>query len=301
MSDLFVNIAGVRLKNPVIPASGTFEYHNNLFSPSQLGAVINKTITLHKRAGNPPPRTCETASGMLNAIGIPSEGLEHFIEHELPLLRSFNTVLIISVAAFTIEEFYTICRRIEQEQGVGLIELNLSCPNLERGYGWSVDKKLLAQVITAIKKSIKTPIIAKLSPNVTDIAEMAYVAQEQGADALSIVNTYQGMAIDIITRKPLLGNIHGGLSGPAIKPLAINAVYRVYERVSIPIIGMGGITETRDAIEFLLAGASAVAVGMYNFVNPLVMPQIINGLDAYLKENKFSAIKEIVGLAHEKD
>jgi dihydroorotate dehydrogenase (NAD+) catalytic subunit len=303
MPDLSVEIAGVRLKNPVLPASGTYEpvrVPRNLGSPENLGAIINKTITLLPHPGNPPPRIWETPCGMLNAIGIPSSGLEDFIANELPVLTRLNERLIVSIAGFSIAEFTELASRIAVQPGVDFIEMNLSCPNLKKHMAWAQDPVQLKNVISAVRKKVKLPLIAKLSPNVTDIAEMALIAQDAGADALSVANTFRGMAIDILTRTPALGNISGGLSGPAIRPLTLYAVYSTYQRVYIPIIGMGGIASWQDAIEYLLAGASAVAVGMYNFVDPLCMNKIITGIEAYLDKNGLSSVREIIGLVHKR-
>jgi dihydroorotate dehydrogenase (NAD+) catalytic subunit len=301
MPDLSVEIADVRLKNPVLPASGTYEpkiVPGGVFSPRALGAVINKTVTLAPQPGNPPPRIWETPCGMLNSIGIPSPGLEHFITNDLPLLRKLNTRLIVSIAGFSVKEFSELAERISEQDGVDLIELNLSCPNLRKHTAWSQDIVLLKTVISAVRKAVKLPLIAKLSPNVTDITETALTAQDAGADALSLVNTFRGLAIDIRARIPALGNISGGLSGPAIRPLALYAVYAAFKKIGIPIIGMGGITCWQDAIEYFLAGATAIAVGMYNFVDPSCMGGIIQGIDEYLDTYGFSAVKDIIGLAH---
>ncbi len=301
MPDLSIKIAGIKLKNPVLPASGTYEptrSFNQTFLPSELGAIINKTVTLKAQSGNPPPRIWETPCGMLNSIGIPSKGFAHFISNELPQLKKLNDRLIISIAGFSIDEFVELAGLIQAQSCADFIELNLSCPNLQKHTVWSQDPSLLRKVITAVKKRVKLPLIAKLTPNVTDISELAVVAQDAGADALSLTNTYRGMAIDILTKTPALANIIGGLSGPAIRPLSLHAVFTTYKKVSVPIIGMGGITSWKDAIEYFLAGATAIAVGMYNFVDPLIMKKIITGIDQYLNESGFKALKGIIGLAH---
>jgi len=301
MPDLSVTIAGITLKNPVIPASGTWEpLDAQAFGllPSELGAVVNKTVTLLPREGNPPPRIWETSSGMLNAIGIPSIGAQAFINDYLPRLRKVADCVIASIAGSTVDEFCELAKKIEDSGMADFIELNLSCPNIEHHTSWSTDPALLEKAVGNVKKSVKLPVIAKLSPNVTDIAAMAEIAQDAGADALSLVNTFRAMAIDIRVKKPALGNVTGGLSGPAIKPLALYAVWAAYEKVSIPIIGMGGISTWQDGVEFLMAGATALGVGMYTFVNPICMRQIIKGIADYLVVQKIKSVRELCGLAH---
>jgi dihydroorotate dehydrogenase (NAD+) catalytic subunit len=299
--DLSVEIAGVTLANPVMPASGTYEVadiHSELFSPSELGAVVNKTIFLEPRAGNPPPRIWETPAGMLNAIGIPSEGVERFVADQLPRLRALGPPVVVSIAGNTYEEWLALAGRIQDTGQADLLELDLSCPNLQDGILWSTDKDNLQRVVAGVAGVASLPVIAKLSPNVRDIAAMAVAAEEAGASAVSMVNTYQGMAIDLRTRRPALGNVTGGLSGPAIRPLAVYAVFSTFPRVRIPIIGMGGIATGEDAVQFILAGATAVAVGTQNFVEPHAMRQVIAGIGRYLKENGFRSVRELVGKAH---
>jgi dihydroorotate dehydrogenase (NAD+) catalytic subunit len=299
--DLSVDIAGVRFPNPVMPASGAYEVdeiHDNFFSPSQLGAVINKTIFLHPRPGNPPPRIWETPCGMLNAIGIPCDGAEAFIKDKLPILRRLGPPVVVSIAGETMEEWIELSEKIEETGMADLLELNLSCPNLSEGIPWSTEEKTLERVVSTVVSRVKLPVIAKLSPVVTDIADMARTAERAGAAALSMINTYKGMAIDIKKKRPALGNITGGLSGPAIRPLAVWAVYSAYEVVKIPIIGMGGVDGPVAAIEFLLAGASAVAVGMYNFIDPFTMKKTIEGIQEYLISEGYDSVRQIIGLAH---
>ncbi len=301
MADLHTTIAGVRLPNPVMPASGTYEYndkHEGFFSPSELGAVVNKTVFLNERPGNPPPRICETPCGMLNAIGIPSKGIEYFMKHTLPVMAGYGVPVIVSVAGDTTQEFVEISRRVAESGKADMLELNLSCPNLSHGKEWAQDEHLLSEVLNAVGPKVGVPLVAKLSPAVTDISKMAKVAEDSGASALSLINTYKGMMVDIEQKRPFLGNLTGGLSGPAILPLAVYAVYRVYDAVSIPIIGMGGVSGANDALQLLLAGARAVSVGMYNFVDPMVMKNVVEGIRSYLEVHGFSGVEEIVGLAH---
>ncbi|GAB4222952.1 MAG: dihydroorotate dehydrogenase [Spirochaetales bacterium] len=299
--DLSVEIAGVRFTNPVMPASGAYEVdeiHDNFFSPSELGAVINKTIFLNPRPGNPPPRIWETPCGMLNAIGIPSNGAEAFIREKLPILRRLGPPVVVSIAGETMDEWIQLSEMIEATGMADLLELNLSCPNLSEGIPWSTEEKTLERVVSTVVSRVKLPVIAKLSPVVTDIADMARTAEAAGASALSMINTYRGMAIDIRKKRPALGNITGGLSGPAIRPLAVWAVYSAHQTVKIPIIGMGGVDGPSAALEFLLAGASAVAVGMYNFIDPFTMKRTIEGIREYLVEEGYGSVREIIGLAH---
>jgi len=299
--DLSVEIAGVTLPNPVMPASGTYEVdpvHEGFFSPAELGAVINKTIFLNPRAGNPPPRIWETPCGMLNAIGIPSEGLHRFLEEQLPRLRSLGPPVIVSIAGNSLQEWRDLATAIGESGSADMIELDLSCPNLEQGFIWAADRQALSEVVAAVVEATPLPVISKLSPNVRDISEMAVIAEAAGTAVVSMVNSYLGMAIDIETRKPALGNITGGLTGPAIRPLAVHSVFATFEKIRVPIIGIGGIATWRDAVEFLLAGASAVAVGTQNFVNPLTMREVIQGIAGYVEQAGFSSVGELIGLAH---
>jgi dihydroorotate dehydrogenase (NAD+) catalytic subunit len=299
--DMSVNIAGVVLANPVLPASGTYEVddiHGEFFSPAELGAVINKTIFVNPRPGNPPPRIWETPCGMLNAIGIPSEGLHSFLEKQLPRLRSLGPPVIVSIAGNSLREWRELAAAIDGTGLADMIELDLSCPNLEQGFIWASEREALSEAVASVVESTKLPVISKLSPNVRDISEMAVVAERAGSSVLSMVNSYLGMSVDIRTRKPALGNITGGLTGPAIRPLAVYSVYTTYKKVSVPIIGIGGIATWRDAVEFLLAGATAVAVGTQSFINPMAMKEVIRGIAGYLEQSGFSSVRDIVGLAH---
>jgi dihydroorotate dehydrogenase (NAD+) catalytic subunit len=299
--DLSVEIAGVTLPNPVLPASGTYEVdqvHEGFFSPAELGAVINKTIFLDPRPGNPPPRIWETPCGMLNAIGIPSEGLHKFLEEQLPRLRSLGPPVIVSIAGNSLQEWADLAAAIDESGSADMIELDLSCPNLEQGFIWAAERQALSEAVAAAVEATSLPVISKLSPNVRDISEMAVVAEAAGTAVVSMVNSYLGMAIDTKTRRPALGNITGGLTGPAIRPLAVYSVFAAFQKIRVPIIGIGGIASWRDAVEFLLAGASAVAVGTQNFVNPMTMREVIQGVAGYVEESGFSSVRELIGLAH---
>jgi dihydroorotate dehydrogenase (NAD+) catalytic subunit len=300
--DLSVEIAGVTLPNPVMPASGTYEVdeiHGGFFSPAELGAVINKTIFLKPRKGNPPPRIWETPCGMLNAIGIPSEGLHKFLEEQLPRLRRLGPPVIVSIAGNSLREWRELAAAIDASGSADMIELDLSCPNIEQGFIWASQRRALSEVVEAAVQATTLPVISKLSPNVRDIGEMALIAEAAGTAAVSMVNSYVGMAIDIDERRPALGNITGGLTGPAIRPLAVYSVFSTFKKVRVPIIGIGGIATWKDAVEFILAGASAVAVGTQNFVNPLVMKEVIRGIAGYVEQSGFSAVRQLIGLAHQ--
>lgn len=297
--NMSVEIAGIKMKNPVMPASGCFgfgEEYTPYMDLNELGAIVVKSVTMNETVGNPGPRVCETPGGMLNAIGWQNPGADVFIHEKMPFLRQFNTPIIVNLAGKTVKEYAELAARLDEVQGLSGIELNISCPNVnEGGVAFGTDPKLAAEVIGAVRSSTKLPLIVKLSPNVTDITVMARAAEEAGADAISLINTFTAIAIDIKTRKPIIGNFTGGLSGPAIKPVALYMTYRVANAVSVPVIGMGGILRAEDAIEFLLAGATAVAVGMGTFVNPTAMPEIIKGIEDYMIENKFDDVHQIIG------
>ncbi|MCX5680853.1 MAG: dihydroorotate dehydrogenase [Candidatus Omnitrophica bacterium] len=296
--NLTVNIGNVKFQNPVTIASGTFGYIKKYAKVSdikKLGAFIPKTITLNANIGNPSPRIVETPCGMLNAIGIENEGLEYFLRSKLPELEKLSVPLIVSISGFSTEEFISLAKALTVVPSVSAIELNLSCPNLKNKKLVAQDASATADLVSRVKRVVAKPIIAKLSPNVTDISEIALAAQDAGADAVSLVNTFMAMAVDIKTKKPVLGNITGGLSGPAIKPIALKMVYDVKKRVRIPIIAMGGIMTSDDALEFLITGATMVAVGTANFINPKAPLEILEGIKKYMKENKISNIREIIG------
>lgn len=297
--NLSVNIGGLRLKNPVMTASGTFGYgeeYSEFIDLNRLGAVVVKGLSLHPKEGNPPPRIIETPAGMLNAIGLQNIGIERFITEKIPFLKQFNTSVIVNFFGDSVGEYREAAERLSSVDGIHALEMNISCPNKQSG--WSIfgtDPVVTSEVVSAVRKATKLPLIVKLSPNVTDIKLMARVAADAGADALSLINTITGMAIDIRTRRPKLANITGGLSGPAVKPVAIRMVWEVYNTVKIPIIGIGGIMNATDAIEFMLAGASAIAVGTANFVNPNATIDIIDGIEGFMRGNGISDIKELTG------
>ena len=300
--DLCVRIGSLDLKNPVMTASGTFGYgeeYAEFLDLSDLGAVVVKGLSLLPKEGNPPPRIVETASGMLNAIGLQNIGIQRFIEEKIPFLRTYDTKVIVNFFGDSIDEYVAAAERLSSVEGIHGLEMNISCPNKQAGWCiFGTDPKVTTEVVSAVRKATKLPLIVKLSPNVTDISLMARVAVDAGADALSVINTLTGMVIDIKTRKPKLANRTGGLSGPAIKPVAVRMVYEVFKAVKVPIIGIGGIMNADDAIEFLLAGATAVAVGTANFVNPRATIEILDGIIAYMKDEKVGDINLLRGAAH---
>jgi dihydroorotate dehydrogenase (NAD+) catalytic subunit len=299
--DMNISIGSLQLKNPVLTASGTFGYgeeYDSLVNLHRLGAIIVKGISLLPRRGNPPPRIAETACGMLNAIGLENVGLESFLAKKLTFLQSINTPLIVNILGDTVEDYQQLADRLNGEEKVAALEVNISCPNVKQGgVAFGTDPNMAHAVTKGVRRHFSRPVIVKLSPNVTDITEIARAVEEAGADALSLINTVLGMAIDIKTCKPKLANIFGGLSGPAIKPIALRMVWQVAECVSIPIIGIGGITTPEDAVEFMLAGASAVQVGTTNFINPKAAEEIIQGIGTYLAENKMASLQELIGRA----
>ena len=297
--DLKVQIGKLKLKNPVMTASGTFGYgdeYAEFVDLNKLGAIVVKGLSLKPKQGNPPPRIVETPSGMLNAIGLQNIGIDNFIKKKMPFLRECKTKVIANFFGDSINEYVKAAEKLSAVKGIDALEMNISCPNKQAGWiVFGTDPKVTNRVVSAVRKSTKLPLIVKLSPNVTDISLMAQVAEDAGADALSLINTLSGMAIDIQSRKPKLANITGGLSGPAIKPIALRMVWECYKKVNIPIIGMGGIISSDDAIEFILAGASAIAVGTANFINPTISTDIIKGIRSYMTSEGVSSIKDIIG------
>lgn len=297
--NLSVHIGHLKLKNPVMTASGTFGYgeeYSDFVDLNKLGAIVVKGISLKPMEGNPPPRIWETACGMLNSIGLQNVGLKKFVEEKLPYLKQFNTPVIANILANTIQGYVQLSKALDYS-GVEGIELNVSCPNVKKGgISFGTDKKTLVRLISKVRQSVKNAVlITKLSPNVSRIQEFAKIAEDSGSDAISLINTILGMAIDIETRKPRLANITGGLSGPAIKPVAVRMVWESYDAVKIPIIGMGGIINAVDAIEFMLAGATAVAVGTANFINPKAVENVIAGIEDYFERKGITDVKEIIG------
>lgn len=297
--DLRVKIGSLELANPVMTASGTFGYareFEKLMNLHRLGAVIVKGISLSPRPGNPPPRIVETACGMLNAIGLQNVGVERFIAEKMPYLNGLSIPVIVNILGGTIEEYRQISERLSGVPGVAAIEVNISCPNVkEGGVAFGGDPRMAAAVTAAVKESCQVPVIVKLSPNVTDIGMMARAVEDGGADSVSLINTLIGMAINLKKKRPELANVIGGLSGPAIKPVALRMVFEVAQTVSIPVIGIGGIETAEDALEFLLAGATAVQIGTANFVNPRASEEVVEGIARYVREEKLHSIREMIG------
>ncbi|MFO1020667.1 MAG: dihydroorotate dehydrogenase [Planctomycetales bacterium] len=296
--EMSVALNRIRLRNPILVASGTFGYAREMeaFTDfSKLGGIVPKTVTLKPRIGNPPPRTVETSSGLLNSIGLDNDGLEVFLQKHLPYLKSLDTAIIANIAGHNAHEFLDMAARVGEFEGIAAIELNISCPNVSGGVDFGTDPKLTSQVVSGVRSVCPLPVIAKLTPNVTNIVEIAHAAAEAGADAVSMVNTFQGMAVNWKTRRPILGNVVGGLSGPAIKPIALRMVWQVAQKVSVPIIGIGGIQSVEDVLEFLVAGASAVQIGTANFYNPQLAGQLVDQLADQLRKEKLSSVQQIVG------
>jgi dihydroorotate dehydrogenase (NAD+) catalytic subunit len=298
--DLSVKIGKIKLKNPVMVASGTFgfgEEYKDFFDIHHLGAIIPKGISLKPMMGNPPPRIFETEGGIINSIGLQNPGFQDFIKKKLPYLRKIKTHLFVNVFGNTHKEYIELAKRFDEVPGISGLEMNISCPNVKQGgIIFCSDPKMTNRLVHAVRKSTKLPLIVKLSPNVTDIALIAKSSEEGGADAVSLVNTFKAIAINIHSRKPELGNVIGGLSGPAIKPIALRMVWEVSQAIKIPVIGMGGIMKAEDAIEFILVGASAIQIGTANLVNPKTGIEVINGIKKYLVENKINRVQKLIGL-----
>lgn len=298
MADLSVNIAGVSFKNPVIPASGTFGYgreYAKFYDIGRLGGISVKGTTLERREGNLPPRVAETPSGMLNSVGLQNPGIEQFIREEIPYLKQAGTRIIANIAGSTPEDYAEMARRLDGTD-IDMIELNISCPNVKcGGAAFGTDPKVAGGITRLVKDATRKPVMVKLTPNVTDIALMAKAVEAEGADAVSLINTLLGMRIDLKTRRPVLRNNVGGLSGPAVFPVAVRMVWQVANAVKVPVVGMGGIATWQDAVEMMMAGASAIQVGAALFTDPYAPVEIINGLNQYLDDNNLSSINELVG------
>ena len=300
--DLTAHIGTLTLKNPLIAASGCFGYgveYRGIVDLAALGGVAVKGLFLSEREGHPPPRIVETPAGMLNAIGLQGIGVYRFVRERLPELRDAGAVVIVNVCGTTIDEYAEVTRVLSDAEGVAAIELNISCPNIKEGgiqFGCSLGGTF--DVVSAVRKVTRLPLIPKLTPNVTSVASFARAAEDAGADAVSLVNTFLAMAIDVETRRPLLSNGMGGLSGPAIRPIAVRMVYECHQQVKIPVVGMGGITDARDALEFIIAGATAVQVGTANFTDPFIWPKLLDGIRAYMERHQIERLSDLVGSAH---
>jgi dihydroorotate dehydrogenase (NAD+) catalytic subunit len=295
---LDVRLGRLRLANPITVASGTFGYAREMagfVDLGRLGGILPKTITLQPRPGNPPPRTCETAAGMLNSIGLDNDGIEAFIQRQLPYLAKLGTAIIVSIAGKSQEEFVQMAARLEGVPGIAALELNISCPNVTGGVDFGIDTAACEKVVSGVRAACSYPILAKLTPNVTNIADIARAAEAGGADAVSLINTCLAMAVDWRKRRPILGKVMGGLSGPAIKPIALRMVYQVARAVRIPVMGIGGIATIDDVMEFMVSGATAVEIGTANFYNPTVTIQILDALPAALAEYGASCVADVVG------
>ena len=298
MIDLSVTLGRLSLKNPILVASGTFGYAKEMegiVELGRLGGIIPKTVTRKPRAGNKPPRTVETPSGLLNSIGLDNDGVDHFLDHHIPYLRTLPTSVIGNIAGETEDDFVEMAARLDADTGLAAVELNLSCPNVAGGLDFATNPESTRRIVQRVRAACPLPIVAKLTPNVTDAAPIAQAAADGGADAVSLINTFVGMAIDWKRRRPILGNVTGGLSGPAIKPLALGIVWRVVRKVKIPVIGIGGIGTLDDVMEFLLAGAGAVQIGTANFYDPTATMRILDGLPGAIESLGARSVAEIVG------
>lgn len=300
--NLSIQLPGLNLKNPIMPASGCFGFgreYSQFFDLNELGAIIMKSATGEERLGNPTPRVAETSSGMLNAIGLQNPGVDKIIETEIPFLKKFDLPIIANVAGSTIEEYEYVAEAFSKDGRINAIELNISCPNVkEGGIQFGTNNNMAEEITKRVKAKSNVPVYVKLSPNVTNVVEIAQAVERAGADGITMINTLTGMQIHLPSRRPLIANRTGGLSGPAIKPIAIKMIYEVSEAVDLPIIGMGGISSADDVIEFLLAGASAVAIGTANFQNPLICSEIINKLPETLDQYGFNSIEDVIGKGH---
>jgi dihydroorotate dehydrogenase (NAD+) catalytic subunit len=303
MADLSIPIGGLKFKNPVLTASGTFGYgieFADFIDLSLIGGIIVKGTTLHPREGNDYPRMAETPAGMLNAVGLQNKGVDYFITDIYPKIRDIDTHFIVNVSGSTVEDYVACAERINELEKIPAIELNISCPNVKQGgMAFGITCQGASQVVQAVRKVYCKTLIVKLSPNVTDIAGIAKTVETEGADAVSLINTLVGMAIDVEQRKPVLSTITGGLSGPCVKPVALRMVYQTYKAVRIPIIGLGGISNWKDAIEFILAGATAIQIGTYNFIDPTVSVKVVEGINHYLDRHGIQSVKELTGALSE--
>lgn len=299
MVDLSVEIGKLKLKNPIMTASGTFGYGEefaDFIDLNRLGGIIVKGTTLHHREGNPYPRMAETPSGMLNAVGLQNKGVDYFIEHIYPRIKDLDTRVIVNVSGSCIDDYVAVCEKLSPLEKVAAVEINISCPNVKQGgMGFGTTCSGAESVTSAVRKAYDGTMIVKLTPNVTDITEIARAVEAAGADAVSLTNTFLGMAIDVEKRKPMLSTITGGLSGPCIRPIAVRMVWQVANAVKVPIVGLGGIASGRDAIEFLLAGATAVQIGTANFVDPQVTMKAIDYIEDYLKRHQIASVRELIG------
>jgi len=299
MADLNVNIGELQMKNPVMTASGTFGYgleFADFIELARIGGIIVKGTTLHKREGNPYPRMAETPSGMLNAVGLQNKGVHHFVEHIYPSIKDIQTNMIVNVSGSAIEDYVETAAIINELDKISAIELNISCPNVKQGgMAFGVTSKGAEEVVKAVRSVYKKTLIVKLSPNVTDITEIARAVENGGADSVSLINTLLGMAIDAEHRRPILSTVTGGLSGAAVKPIALRMVWQVSKAVKIPVIGMGGIMNWKDAVEFMLAGATAIQIGTANFIDPTVTVKVTEGIDDYLNRHNYTSVKDIIG------
>ena len=302
MADLSINIGNLKLKNPVLTASGTFGYgleYADFMNLSKIGGIFVKGTTFAPREGNDYPRMAETPSGMLNAVGLQNKGVEYFVSEIYPKIKEIDTCMMVNVSGSTVEDYVKCAERIDTLEQIPAIELNISCPNVKQGgMAFGTNSASAAEVVKAVRKVYHKTLIVKLSPNVTDITEIARAVEAEGADSVSLINTLMGMAIDAEKRKPVLSTVTGGLSGPCVKPVALRMVYQTYKAVKIPIIGLGGISNWKDAIEFILAGATAIQIGTYNFIDPTISATIVDGIDDYLNRHGFDSCQSLTGALH---